>query len=105
MHYYYANASVIYTDGQGNRIDTFVIFDTDKETGLTHINHENLKVGAGSLVLHEKTVCRWHLPIEDAFSFEILKKLRDKYELIDSIPKLQPKPVQDSVMHLLAKAS
>ena len=43
MEFYKANASVIFTDAAGRQIDTFVIFDTDRQTGLTHINHENLK--------------------------------------------------------------
>jgi hypothetical protein len=103
MTNYFANASVIYTDNQGNKIDTFVVFDTDKDTGLTHINHENLKVANDRLVMHAKTVCQWHLPIDDAFSFEILKKLRDKYSEIDSLPKADPVHVTN--MQVLAKAS
>ena len=84
MNTYKANASVIYTDSNGKHIDTFVIFDTDTETGLTHINHENLKVSADHLKLHSKTVCDYHMPLTDAFSFEMLKKLREKYAVIDS---------------------
>jgi len=84
MKTYKANASVIYTDAKGRKIDTFVIFDTDTHTGLTHINHENLKVSAGQLEIHPKTVCDYHMPLNDAFSFEMLKKLREKYALIDS---------------------
>jgi hypothetical protein len=103
MTHYNANASVIYTDCHGNQIDTFVIFDTDSATGLTHINHENLKVTVDKLVLHAKSVSQYHLPINDAFSFEILKKLRDKYEEIDSRPKTAPAYVAE--MHLLKKAS
>ena len=81
--FYKANASVIFTDNEGRKIDTFVIFDTDCATGLTHINHEDLKVMASSLQLHPKTVCEYHLPIADAFSFEMIRKLRDKYLQID----------------------
>jgi len=103
MTNYNANASVIYTDCQGNQIDTFVIFDTDIATGLTHINHENLKVSADKLALHAKTVSQYHLPIQDAFSFEILKKLRDKYVELDSLPKIAPAHITE--MHLLKKAS
>lgn len=83
MKQYKANASVIFTDAEGRQIDTFVIFDTDHHSGLTHINHENLKVSASQLQLHPKTICDYHLPIADAFSFEIIKKLRDKYAAID----------------------
>ncbi len=84
MKTYKANASVIYTDIEGNKIDTFVIFDTDELTGLTHINHQNLKVRAEKLELHPKTVCDYHLPLEDAFSFELLKTLREKYAELDA---------------------
>ncbi|PJJ83314.1 hypothetical protein [Mucilaginibacter auburnensis] len=103
MKAYKANASVIYTDTEGNRIDTFVIFDTDHLTGLTHINHENLKVGADRLQLHPKTVCDYHLPLEDAFSFELLKKLREKYAELDAAKTVS----LDTVIKLrpLAKAS
>jgi hypothetical protein len=97
-----ANASVIYTDPQGKKIDTFVVFDTDRDTGLTHINHENLRVAPTQLVLHAKTVCDYHLPIADAFSFEILKKLRDKYTEIDAQQKAAA-PVKE--MYVLAAAS
>jgi len=87
MKTYKANASVVYTDARGRKIDTFVIFDTDSHTGLTHINHENLKVTADELQLHPKTVCDYHMPLNDAFSFEMLKKLRDKYAAIDGTKK------------------
>jgi hypothetical protein len=87
MKTYKANASVIYTDAQGRKIDTFVIFDTDSHTGLTHINHENLKVAAAQLQIHPKTVCDYHMPLDDAFSFEMIKKLREKYAIIDSAKK------------------
>jgi hypothetical protein len=87
MKTYKANASVIFTDAEGRKIDTFVIFDTDNTTGLTHINHENLKVSAEQLQIHPKTVGDYHMPLNDAFSFEMLKKLRDKYAIIDSAKK------------------
>ena len=103
MRIYRENEIVIYTDNEGNRFDTFVIFDTDAATGLTHISHENLKVPAEKLVLHAKTVCQYHMPINDAFSFEMIKKLRDKYAEIDSKPKA--KPAQVAAMHVLKKAS
>jgi hypothetical protein len=105
MTSYNANASVIYTDALGRQIDTFVIFETDAITGLTHINHENLKVSAEKLVLHCKTACAYHLPIADAFSFELLKKLRAKYEALDKYPikhSNQPVPAE---MYVLAEAS
>ncbi|MES2426338.1 MAG: hypothetical protein V4560_05165 [Bacteroidota bacterium] len=104
MQHYHQNASVIYTDRKGRQIDTFVVFDTDSETGLTHINHENLTVPARQLKLHAKTVCQYHLPIDDAFSFEIIKKLRDKYAEIDSRPRPKPVVAEVSKMMLLANA-
>ncbi|MBL4677398.1 MAG: hypothetical protein JKY70_14515 [Mucilaginibacter sp.] len=107
MKNYIANASVIYTDDKGRMIDTFVIFDTDKVTGLTHINHENRRVPAEKLVLHAKTVGEWHMPLQDAFSFELLKKLKDKYMAIDSNKKtlsLNYSEKQVDKLHL-AKAS
>jgi len=73
--------TVIYTDTQGRLIDTFVIYDTDPLTGLTHINHENLKVPVGALTLHPNTVVQKHnMPMNDAFSFEIFKKLKEKFD-------------------------
>jgi hypothetical protein len=105
MQYYHQNASVIYTDNKGRQIDTFVIFDTDRETGLTHINHENLKVPADRLALHAKTVCQYHLPINDAFSFEMIKKLRQKYADIDSKTRRKETPKEMVKMTVLAKAS
>lgn len=105
MQYYHQNASVVYTDKEGRQIDTFVIFDTDEKTGLTHINHENLMVKADELCLHEKTVCKYHLPIQDAFSFEMLKKLRNKYNAIDSRPKTKEVATEVPKLTVLAKAS
>lgn len=106
MQHYNQNASVVYTDNEGRQIDTFVVFDTDANTGLTHINHENLHVSTSQLRLHEKTVCQYHLPIDDAFSFEMIKKLRDKYAEIDSRPRQKPiiSEVSKQLM-VLAKAS
>jgi len=107
MQYYNQNASVIYTDDRGRKIDTFVIFDTDQKTGLTHINHENLKVSADTLKLHSKTVCKYHLPISDAFSFEMINKLREKYAERDRLPRKKAFVAPPAVpgMMLLAKAS
>ena len=73
--------TVIYTDAEGSLIDTFVIYDTDPLTGLTHINHENLKVPVDTLTLHPNTVAQKHnMPMNDAFSFEIFKKLKEKFD-------------------------
>ncbi|MES2107568.1 MAG: hypothetical protein V4577_02390 [Bacteroidota bacterium] len=72
--------TVIYTDITGRLIDTFVIYDTDQLTGLTHINHENLKVPAEALIIHPVTIQKHHLPMDDAFSFEIFKKLKEKHD-------------------------
>ena len=79
MNIFFANQTVVYKDEQGNLIDTFVLFDTDPGTGYTHINHENLKVSADDLVLHANTIGKYHMPMEDAFSFEIFNKLREKH--------------------------
>lgn len=105
MQYYHQNASVIYTDNKGRQIDTFVIFDTDRQTGLTHINHENLKVPADQLALHAKTVCQYHLPIDDAFSFEMIKKLRLKYADLDRKTRRKEAPKPMTKMMVLANAS
>jgi hypothetical protein len=105
MQYYHQNASVIYTDDKGKQIDTFVIFDTDHQTGLTHINHENLKVPADRLALHAKTVCKYHLPINDAFSFEMIKKLRQKYADLDSRTRRKEVSKEMAKMVVLANAS
>lgn len=101
------NASVIFTDHEGRQIDTFVIFDTDEVTGLTHINHQNLRVPANNLALHSKTVGLYHMPLADAFSFELLNKLKTKYQEIDAMRKTIPlKPErQTNNMYLLANAS
>lgn len=87
--------SVIYTDADGSLIDTFVVFDTDVATGLTHINHMNLKVPIEALQLHPATIAKYNLPMQDAFSFEIFKKLKEKHRE-PSIPPvkraLKPQP-------------
>lgn len=83
-------------------MDTFVIYDTDPLTGLTHINHENLKVPAEALRMHPGTVVpKYHLPMSDAFSFEIFKKLKEKYDdrENDAIRReLKVEPVYDRQM-------
>ncbi|RYY37018.1 MAG: hypothetical protein EOP46_04250 [Sphingobacteriaceae bacterium] len=107
MKHFNENASVIYTDASGNNIDTFVVFETDSVTGLTHINHENLRVPAEQLTLHAKTICQYHVPLSDTFSFEMLKKLKEKYRAIDAqrkTPVLQPHKAFRSNTNL-AKAS
>ena len=107
MIHFKENASVIFTDSEGRQIDTFVIFDTDKVTGLTHINHENLRVPAANLVLHSKTVGDYHMPLTDAFSFETLRKLKEKYHQIDAARKPIPLKTEseEGKMYLLANAS
>jgi hypothetical protein len=72
--------SVIYTDAKGRMIDTFVVFDTDIAAGLTHINYMDLQVPTESLQLHPASIAKYNLPMRDAFSFEIFKKLKAKYE-------------------------
>jgi hypothetical protein len=84
MRKFKENDLVIYTDSEGKRIDTFVIFDTDSTTGLTHINHNNLKVNLSSLNLHPRAVQPGALPIQDAFSFELFSRLKEKYARIDN---------------------
>jgi len=105
MKHFFANASVVYTDSSGRKIDTFVIFDTDPETGLTHVNHGNLKVTSDRLKLHATTITKFHLPIADAFSFELLRKLRKKYSFLDSQPKVKRTPPADAPGYFLAEAS
>jgi hypothetical protein len=107
MNHFKENASVIFTDSEGRKIDTFVIFDTDEVTGLTHINYQNLRVPLCSLTLHAKTVGDFHMPLADAFSFEMLNKLKEKYRLIDEERKavqLNPKK-QINTLYFLAHAS
>ncbi len=99
------NDTVIYTNEDGQMIDTFVIYDTDAATGLTHINYMNLKVPENMLQLHPLTIERHHLPMQDAFSFEIFKKLKEKFSVQDKLivhRNLKPKP---GYARPLAKAS
>jgi hypothetical protein len=105
MIHYNANASVIYTDAEGKKTDTFVIFDTNTTTGLTHINHENLRVPAEKLELHSTTIGAYHLPIADAFSFELIGKLKDKYAELDGQPKEKTTKTAPKEMYVLADAS
>ena len=97
--------TVIYTDAEGNMIDTFVIYDTDLLTGLTHINHENLRVPATALKLHPGTIEKHHLPMRDAFSFEIFKKLKDKYDNMESHAIQRDLKVEPAFKELFAQAS
>jgi hypothetical protein len=105
--YFNENASVVYTDDRGRKTDTFVVFATDSVTGLTHINHENLRVPADRLTLHAKTVGNYHMPLNDSFSFELLSKLKEKYRSTEAEHKtrqLNPTGAFRS-NHQLAKAS
>ena len=97
--------TVIYTDTTGRLIDTFVIYDTDPLTGLTHINHENLKVMPETLMVHPKTVEKHHLPMNDAFSFEIFKRLKEKYDDKANDAIRRPLKVTPAYNEELAKAS
>jgi hypothetical protein len=98
--------TVIYTDTEGRQIDTFVIYNTDPLSGLTHINHENLKVSADALKLHTKTaVEKYHLPMGDAFSFEIFKKLKEKFDNPDNHVITRQLKFEPNFNGCLAKAS
>jgi len=81
------NDIVIYTDNNGNRFDTFVIFDTDTKTGLTHINHYNLRVPAYELELHPNSLTGTPMPMSDMLSFNLFSKLKEKYTKIDQKKK------------------
>lgn len=83
MKNYKENDLVIYTDSEGRRIDTFVIYDSDSTTGLTHINHSNLKVEPSSLELHPRATTPNAIPMADPLSFELFNKLKEKYNRID----------------------
>ncbi len=107
MKTYKENDSVIYTDEKGDRIDTFVIFDTDRCTGLTHINHLNLKVDTGKLALHPKSANGCTMPIEDSFSFELFRQLKEKYVNYNRMKQTRAVTLYRDmrVVELLAKAS
>jgi len=106
MKTYKENDSVIYTDENGNRIDTFVIFDTDRKTGLTHINHLNLKVGIDSLDLHPRSANRCAIPMNDSLSFELFRQLKEKYVDHDRMKKIRETTIYRDVRVVeLAKAS
>jgi hypothetical protein len=101
------NDIVIYTDSEGNRFDTFVIFGTDPKTGCTHINHYNLKVPVSDLEIHPRSLTGNTIPMADMLSFNLFNKLKEKYTRID-----QQKKTNTLVLHkeiapkqLLHKAS
>ena len=98
--------TVIYTDTEGQQIDTFVIYDTDPLTGLTHINYNNLKVADDFLKVHPKTaVEKYHLPMNDAFSFEIFKKLKEKFDDTENQAIRRELKVEPAYNDQLAQAS
>ncbi|MCR8559785.1 hypothetical protein KXD93_19200 [Mucilaginibacter sp. BJC16-A38] len=98
--------TVIYTDAAGRLIDTFVIYDTDPLTGLTHINHENLKVPEKALTLHPNTIVqKYNMPMNDAFSFEIFKKLKEKFDGTENQAIRRELKVESVYKEQLAKAS
>ena len=107
MNTYKENDLVIYTDSKGNRIDTFVIFDTDTKTGLTHINHFNLKVKASDLTLHPRAVKGNPIPMADKLSFNLFQQLKDKFIQRDQAKKTSKALVlySPNTRLLLAKAS
>jgi len=109
MKNYKENDVVIYTDKNGNSFDTFVIFDTDRNTGLTHINHENLNVSADSLKLHSYSLTGNQAPLADALSFLLYNKLKEKYTLLDDHKTTLKQVVNSRIMPpdtgKLAKAS
>ena len=107
MKTYKENDTVIYTDKEGNKFDTFVIFNTDRQTGLTHINHRNLKVPATCLELHPRSANRCTMPMNDSFSFELFKQLKEKFMNQDRIKYAKPIATRRDikVVELLAKAS
>jgi hypothetical protein len=99
------NETVIYRDQKGRLIDTFVVFETDMTTGLTHINHMDLKVHADDLQLHPNSIEKYNLPMSDAFSFEIFKKLKEKYGEKDKPSVSRDLKKGKSYLQLLARAS
>ena len=107
MKTYKENDSVVYTDEKGNRIDTFVIFDTDIKTGLTHINHLDLMVDTNMLELHQRSAIRCSMPMNDSFSFELFKQLKEKFTSRDKMKKTKAVTVYRGmrVVELLARAS
>ena len=105
MRLYKENDSVIYTDNEGNRIDTFVIFDTDRQTGLTHINLCNLKVHESDLALHSRSANGYAIPMSDPGSFELFRQLKQKYVTLDNKEQKEITLYPTQSMKLLPKAS
>ena len=107
MKTYKENDTVIYTDKTGNQFDAFVIFDTARETGLTHINHCNLKVAIDTLELHPRSATGCTMPMDDSFSFELFKQLKEKFINHDQMKQKRSFAVyrDTKVVDLLAKAS
>ena len=106
MKHYKENDTVIFTDKDGNNFDTFVIFDTDRETGLTHINHYNLRVPSSALELHPSSLTGNQAPLADSYSFLLFNKLKEKYAKIDEHKTILKKVVGNAVeAGKLAKAS
>ena len=93
MNHFKENDTVVFVNEYGKHFDTFVIFDTDRESGLTHINHANLKVPSSALKLHSKSLTGNLLPLSDTHSFLLFNKLKEKYAAID-----QKKPVLRPLM-------
>ena len=58
------NDRLIYTDSQGTKIDIFAVFDTDKRTGMTHINHKNLEVSKDLLKPHPHPIPGAYIPVK-----------------------------------------
>jgi hypothetical protein len=87
MKKYNQDNMVIYTDCEGNRFDTFVIYDTDPVTGLTHINHQNLRVPARRLKLRPASAGAGRIPMKDPYSFKLFRRLREKYSLRNKAQK------------------
>jgi hypothetical protein len=98
------NDVVIYTDREGNHFDTFVIFGNDIDTGLVHINHENLKVSPTVLELHPSAFSGNAMPFADPYSFMLFNKLKEKYEQ-KAIEKVEPVLYDEIKKPMLAKAS
>ena len=99
------NDVVIYTDKEGNRFDTFVIFGNDLDSGLVHINHENLKVSPAFLELHPNAFSGNAMPFTDAYSFMLFNKLKEKYEIKAEEKETATLYYKEPKKPLLAKAS
>lgn len=75
---------VVYIDDKGLRHETFVVFDTEKGTGLTHIDYANLRVTANQLELLFHSSEWNHRPIQDPLSFELFKYLKRQYLIFEN---------------------